>query len=126
MQRLQAAAGRGREKPAYTRRHVLAAAVKFRLRYQRGLAWFGDLKYLVGVAMALQIFGLPLWLLGPATAVAIVAAYVIGHFDEKRGIWRMEYAYGSGRLNPFLQGLDRKLDLLLARRRNRRRLLPLQ
>lgn len=87
--------------------------MKFRIRYQRGLSWVGDVKYIAGLAAFLQIFGVfNLEVIALASIGLLAGLYILGWFDETHMIWKRESEYLSRTVNPYFKTLEEKIDKL--------------
>ncbi len=92
---------------------LLHDVMKFKIRYQRGLSWISDIKYIAGLAAFLQIFGIfNLDVILIVSAGFLVVLYLIGWFDETHMIWKRESEYLSRTVNPYFKTLEEKIDKL--------------
>ncbi len=102
--------------------------VKIKARVGRGQGWLYYIKDIAYVFLTLYFvedilrkFGLDnptvfryLYVILPI--MYFISCYVLGYIDEKYGIWKMEAVYGSKDLNPFMEKMDKKIDLLIEAR----------
>lgn len=96
----------------------LLTIVKIKYRISRGQGWIYYVKDIVYVFVAiyaiediLRRFGIsdPIlikWLFITMPPLYFILCYIIGWFDEKKGIWKLESVYGSKDLNPYMERLN--------------------
>jgi len=96
---------------------------KFHLRFGRGdslLTFFKEILQAVVYLGAFSYiyknwFGVALdkYLVIGLALSYIIICYFVGAIDERVGFWRYENRYSSKELNPFLEELNSKIDILL-------------
>ena len=76
--------------------------MKMRIRFNRGFAWFGDIRDVIIVSLgAKMLFNLSVSSSLLIGIIAVIGLYFIGWIDESRGIWKREQRYLAETLNPF-------------------------
>jgi hypothetical protein len=100
------------------RRNIEWLVVKTKYRVGRGQSWIAYFKDAVYVYIAilaledlLKRFGIvdPLlirYLLIIMVPLYFIFCYILGWFDEIKGIWKLESIYGSQNLNPYFERLN--------------------
>lgn len=97
-------------------RDILA---KFKIRYYRGkghvnfalhLIQFGAYFGMLAITMERYFdMTLPVWLLYTVVFVPLIF-YLIGWFDEKRGIYKAENAYLTRQVNPVFAKMEKDIE----------------
>lgn len=100
------------------KRNFAWLVVKIKYRIGRGQSWviyFKDAVYVYIAVLAmedlLKRFGivdpnLIKYMLITLVPFYFLSCYMIGWFDEKKGIWKLESVYGSQDLNPYMERLN--------------------
>ncbi len=94
-------------------REILYRIMKFRMRYQRGLSWVADVKYILALAITLKVYNIPDFFIFPVSAVGLASIYILGYIDEHRGIWKQEQEFLASEINPVLSRMDKGVEKLL-------------
>ena len=94
-------------------RALLYGIMKFRLRYQRGLSWVADVKYVLALAVLLKVYNISDVLIVPISAVALAFLYLVGYIDEIAGIWKQEAEFRSSQIDPVISRMDKRISKLL-------------
>lgn len=88
--------------------------VKYRLRVGRGKGYFSEANDIILVAVALKVYGVPLWLLPIIVIKALAVCYFVGYIDERYvKLWQREHVYQSKDVNPFFKQMDNKINEVL-------------
>ncbi len=101
------------------KRNFLRKIMKFRIRYQRGLSWVADVKYVLALAIFLKVYNISDIFIIPISAACLAAIYILGYIDEKRGIWKMEAEFQTAEINPVLSRMDGRIEKLLKSSKSR-------
>ena len=96
------------------RLNIIALIVKVKVCFDRGFAYVKYLQYPFMLFTFLKIFDIAIVSIAIPLIVTVgIITVVLGYTDFKRGIWRHEQNFLSGKVNPFFKQMDQKLDKII-------------